>query len=246
MSNNIFQIISEEHMNDIINRYIDTLIVVMYSSSNICEDCPQIKRQFIELSKNNPNNLFIYVCVENYKDSSGKYTNDFNIEHLPTFIFLYNANKIGDVCGSDYSILVDTFNQIKTIIDEELSKLVSEKKNHELVENQIFFDDDEKTKRKLILMGYFYKFAKYGIDVNLRYTVLSNLDDMEKDYLHFNDIYTIMEEDRIKKDIEYKKQLEKEDKILKAIELEREKDILNEKKLEYLNSLMKLANIREI
>ena len=62
--NNIFQVVNEAHLDEILNEHQQGLTVLMLSSK-VCEPCKMIKPVFIQLSKQNSDCIFVYIDRKN-------------------------------------------------------------------------------------------------------------------------------------------------------------------------------------
>ena len=130
MNQNIFQVVSEEHIDEIFDQYKQNLIVVMLSSKT-CPPCVAFKPKFISLSKQYKDIFFVYIDLTNYKMTQGKYFREFN--STPTFIFYFNNNKIVDIVGVHESAFMKLMLEIKQKIDVARQQFQQEEK---MLENQ--------------------------------------------------------------------------------------------------------------
>lgn len=107
--NNIFKVLNETDLNDVLNNHKYNIVIMMFSSDK-CQSCKIIKPFYINMSKHFNNEIFIYIDVDNFVHTSNKYIN--NVDVIPKFIFLYNLQEIASVGGSDKNLLIDTLNEI--------------------------------------------------------------------------------------------------------------------------------------
>jgi thiol-disulfide isomerase/thioredoxin len=137
MKQNIFQVISETHLDEILDNHIRDLVVVMLSSQT-CAPCKMIKPKFVELSKQHKDMFFIYIDRSNYKVTENKYFTEF--EYTPTFVFYFGGQKIAFVEGGHEPSLIRAIMTLKQKIEdkrheiEEQEKTLAEEKMKELEE----------------------------------------------------------------------------------------------------------------
>lgn len=116
MEQNIFQVIKEIDIDDILSKYIQNLVVIMLSSKT-CGPCKLIKPKFIQLSKQHNDIFFVYIDRSNYDVQQNKYFKEYI--YTPTFLFYLGGNKIAFVEGAHEPSLVKTLLVLKNKIDEK-------------------------------------------------------------------------------------------------------------------------------
>lgn len=115
MATNIFQVLKESDLDEIIDDHPRNLILVMFSSKT-CAPCMSIKPTFISLANKNPDCFFVYIDVPSFTCDTNKYSN--KIEMTPTFVFYFNNQEVGNVTGAQEESLIATLNYLKMRIEE--------------------------------------------------------------------------------------------------------------------------------
>ena len=64
-----------------------------------CGPCKRIKPQIEQLSRNHQDVVFLAVDVEQHSGLAEKY----NVQAMPTFIFIFRNNQVAAVVGADVS-----------------------------------------------------------------------------------------------------------------------------------------------
>ena len=71
--------------------------VIMYFTADWCQPCQAIKPQFMELSKEYPDMSFNKIDADLNRDK----IEDFNVQSLPTFVFLHEGKEVFRFSGKD-------------------------------------------------------------------------------------------------------------------------------------------------
>ena len=129
MEQNIFQVIKEDHLDEILTNYMQNLVLVMLSSKT-CGPCKAIKPKFVEQSKTNKDTLFVYIDRDNYEPTQNKYFTEF--KYTPTFIFYFGNNQIAFVEGAHEPALVQAINVLKQKIENKKKEVLEKEKTLEL------------------------------------------------------------------------------------------------------------------
>lgn len=116
MSNNIFQVITQKDLDEIIDEHSGSLIVLMYSSKS-CPACVTIKPAFISMAKSNNDCFFVYIDVNRFEDPTQKYTK--GISHIPRFAYLYNKQEISTIIGADEEKMIKTLAYLRQLIEHK-------------------------------------------------------------------------------------------------------------------------------
>jgi thiol-disulfide isomerase/thioredoxin len=116
MQDNIFQVINENHLDEILNDHPQNLVVIMYSSKN-CGHSKTIKPKFTNLSKTQNDCFYIYIDLTNFTKTTNKYFAGF--EFTPTFLFYFGGKKIAFIEGAHEQSLLNTITFLKKKIDEK-------------------------------------------------------------------------------------------------------------------------------
>lgn len=115
MANNIFQVINENHLSEILENNVKTLTVVMMSSKE-CPPCKAFKPRFVAFSKEHQDCLFVYIDILNYKNLTNKYTTD--LKSTPTFYFYFNETRLAVITGAHDQTINNTILTIKEKIEQ--------------------------------------------------------------------------------------------------------------------------------
>jgi thiol-disulfide isomerase/thioredoxin len=131
MSQNIFQVINELNLDELLNKNCRNLIVIMLGSKN-CVPCKTFKPKFIELSKKNSDVFFIYIDRENYSITENKYFAKY--EYTPTILYFVGRDQIDDVEGLYEAQIIGKLDCYKLKIQEKRIEYenIENKKKEEL------------------------------------------------------------------------------------------------------------------
>lgn len=122
--NNIYKVLSDKHFTQILTNNSKKLSIALFVSEN-CNASKIAKPLFIELSKLYTNYYFLYVSLDNFKQSDNKYTE--NIEATPTCVLYFDSKQVGSLIGFDKNELVNIIQYIEQQIDESNTKLLHQK-----------------------------------------------------------------------------------------------------------------------
>lgn len=192
MNQNIFQVINEDHIEEILDQNRQSLIIVMLSSKN-CPPCKEFKPKFISLSKQYRDILFVYIDRTNYRLTQGKYFQEF--EFTPTFVFFFNKNKIMDIVGVHEMAFMKSMLEIKQKIDferqqmqEAEKKLEQQKlddinrmnlnKNDEEQLNKKNLVDSELLQKKMVILNKLRELMNNGVKLSKNYNLESDYNEM--------------------------------------------------------------------
>lgn len=130
---NLYQVINETDLVNILKKNDNNLVVVMITNSLTFEreTSNKLKKLYVEISKNFPKTFFVYIDIKNFNDQS-KYFTD-NIAY-PRFIYYFRNDELGYVEGLDLNVFVEKLQLI-------LSKLNEIK---EVNETKTYFPKDDK------------------------------------------------------------------------------------------------------
>lgn len=178
MEQNIFQVIKEDHFDEILTNYMQNLVIIMLSSKT-CGPCKTIKPKFVDLSKKNKDTVFIYIDRDNYEVTQNKYFNQFKF--TPTFVFYFGKNQIAFIEGSHEEALVKTLALLKQKIEEkkkefnDKERILEEQKLKELQNTQLTpsiqqpvqqpVQPSDSLIKKMELLNKFKLLAQNGISV---------------------------------------------------------------------------------
>jgi thiol-disulfide isomerase/thioredoxin len=115
MVNNLFQVLKEPDLDEIIEDHPENIVLIMFSSKT-CGPCMSIRPKFISMANENPDCFFVYVDIPSFQNTTGKYTS--NVEGTPNFVFFFNTQQIASVMGAQEETLVATLRHLKMKIQE--------------------------------------------------------------------------------------------------------------------------------
>ncbi len=124
---NIYKIINKESLLDIFSKYQHNLIVILHVEKDVKDE---FKRQFIKLSKENEECIFLYIDSSQYADS-------LSINSYPVLIFYLNG-KILLTLGPDkgetsinIKTFIQLFNRVKLAVKSKQKKMEEEETRQE-------------------------------------------------------------------------------------------------------------------
>jgi|688.fasta_scaffold406575_2 thiol-disulfide isomerase/thioredoxin len=154
MEQNIFQVVNENNLTEILTNNIQKLVVIMLSSKD-CNPCRQIKPKFVELSKQNKDTFFVYIDRTNYLFTNDKYFSEY--QYTPTFLFYFGGNKIAFVQGAHEQPLVKTLAILKQKIEEKRQEMIQREKELEqqkiLELNNLKLSQEQAKKQQVKIMS---------------------------------------------------------------------------------------------
>jgi len=110
MNQNIYRVIDESQIDEILEEHKQDLVVMMYSSKN-CGPCKTFKPKFVNLSAQHKDALFVYIDKTQFAITKNKYFKDCNL--TPTFMFFFGGNNIAFVEGVHETAIIKTLMTIK-------------------------------------------------------------------------------------------------------------------------------------
>jgi thiol-disulfide isomerase/thioredoxin len=177
MTQNIYQVLNETHFDNILRDNMQKLMLVMYSSS-MCKPCKMYKPKFVNLSKSNPDVLFIYIDATKYDITQDKHFK--MCESFPTFLYYFSNTLVAYVKGADDAAIVDTLTNIKNKIEEKKNQLLLEKK--ELEEQKFKNPDTELMQKKIFLFNKLTELHNKGVKLTGAYSLDSDYEDLFFEY----------------------------------------------------------------
>ncbi len=128
MPNNIYQILREEDMTEILEDNAGSLVVTMYSSKQ-CKPCVVFKPTFVETAKKYTDCIFVYIDIKRYESPTpSKFLS--TIDKTPTFAFYYNNRELVAVEG------VSKFEGTLNFVLEKVNSVKEEKRRQREQEQQ--------------------------------------------------------------------------------------------------------------
>jgi len=117
---NLYQVIKEEDLKEILNDHIHELTVIMFSS-NKCQPCKTILPTFVQTAQQRSDCFFVYIDVLTYIDKTRKYTE--KLKCTPRFSYYYNNQEIAYVIGKDEKLFTNTLNDLIYRIKEKKAEI---------------------------------------------------------------------------------------------------------------------------
>lgn len=174
MTNNIFQVLSEAHLDDILVQNMQNLVVVMLSATN-CVPCKSIKPKFIGLSRKHPDVFFVYIDTNDYAVVKNKYFEKF--EFTPTFVFFFNNTRIAFIEGGYETQLISVLEEVKQKINKKKKELeISQKTNP--VPQVNMNNTTDLLQKKIELLGILKDLVNKGVILSKTYSLNSELEDI--------------------------------------------------------------------
>lgn len=112
MTDNIYQVVSELDLDELIEMKADSLLVAMFTDHVSLDRnvVSKMKLRYFTIAQRNTDVYFVYVDLRNYTESAiQKYTKGIKI---PKFIFFHKQEEAGYVEGPDMDIFEKTLNDV--------------------------------------------------------------------------------------------------------------------------------------
>lgn len=116
---NIYIVLNENDMDDILVKNMDILIIVLYISKKE-DNYINMRRQYIEISKVLQNDIFLFIDISEFKNTMGKYVKNIDI---PIIEFYYNKAMIAYTAGFNKEMIIKSVFSLKTKLNELKQKL---------------------------------------------------------------------------------------------------------------------------
>ncbi len=191
---NIFQVLKESDIDDILANHMKSLVVIMLSSQD-CPPCKIIKPKFISLSKEHSDVFFIYVDRTRYHVGSNKYFVKY--VYTPTFVFYFGDKQIAFLEGAQEESLVRTLVVLKDKINAKRHEMIErDRQLNEVVvgnvldtndgainadENMVLAPIDNSTelvRKKIAILNQLRELTQNGAILTRGYNLNSEYDDM--------------------------------------------------------------------
>jgi len=163
---NIFQVKKEKDMDEILEKYKQTLVITMFVSST-CDVSKKFKSKFVEVAKQFNIYYFVYINVNDFENITCKYTE--HIKETPTIIIFTNNKPIADYKGSCKDKLVEFIKDVEITIENAKKEL----------EETLKYEEYNK---KIYMLGKLDCIKELGIDLSREYKIDDNLTDMIREY----------------------------------------------------------------
>lgn len=241
MTTNIFKVLTEIDVDEILTNNSDSLSVIMFST-NPCQACSEIKPKFIELAGKYTDCVFLYVDCSIYNPSTNnKYTSD--VKKVPMFKLYYKTNLVAVVNGKKYVSIANTIQYVYTEIElgKRRSQLVEPtvKKQVEQPENIVCNDDVCEIPKKTQI-----KPTKLAVDCEIAKQIKN---DVEKNNKQSQDsMLQALLSQQLSNVINTEKKPElKTDKIKEILELQNMRRTLQYNRLQQIQQLKQLQRIKK-
>jgi len=185
MSQNIFQVINETHLDEILSQHVKSLIVVMLSSKN-CGPCKTIKPKFVALAKHHQDMFFVYIDRTNYDVMNNKYFADY--QFTPTFLFYFGGNRVAFFEGAHEESLVKIVTILKQKIEDKKQEMLQKEQmienqiqnlqNNSLTENHQVNPHTELAQNKINGLNKLRELVQKGAKLTRSYNLDSEIDDI--------------------------------------------------------------------
>lgn len=192
---NIYQILTEEDVDDIFYNNPNKIIVLMFSQKKCVHSC-KIKGKFLTLAKNSPSSFFIFIDVESFQKKTDKF--DF-INHTPTFLYYFDNKLLITIEGasSNNNEIEETYNMLSQKIanlqdkitktpQKSLFEKTSESSN-KIKTLSPDINDDQILQTKINLLKKLKIFADAGFNLRHNYSLANSLEDMYNEIEYLND-----------------------------------------------------------
>lgn len=136
--NNIFKVIDETSLEEILSDHKNELVVVTFTSTTINNN--DIRKCLLQLSTENKDCIFVFITTDDFINTTYKYTK--NVKPLPKSCFYFDMEELVSVQGSNISDVVVLFYNIKNKIIQKLQKMVLMTKNKTEQANQTVTDSN--------------------------------------------------------------------------------------------------------
>lgn len=177
MSQNIFQVTSETHLNNIIEDNPQKIVLIMYSTKN-CKPCKEFKPKFISMAKKNTNTLFIYVDNTKYNVETNKHFN--KLTSTPSFLFYFSGIELGVVVGANETTIATTLANFEQKIEERKKQIQME---NQQIENAKFNNPDtEIVRKKMMMLNKLIELSNNGAVLTGAYNLDSKYEDILFEY----------------------------------------------------------------
>ncbi len=141
MSINFYKVEKEIHIDEILEKNPNKLIVLLFSLENpnfnkeVINNTFKLKK-YIKNNLNNDNDtIYLYVNLQKYIVKENKYSNYITKESLPYLSFYFNFNQLARILNSEETIFVNTLTKLKGLIKENTKENNTENNNESENEN---------------------------------------------------------------------------------------------------------------
>lgn len=141
MNGNIFKCKNENDLNEILNDYAHTLVVIMFVTTQ-SDPRNKLKKCLIDLANENNNCMFIYIDIESYLGTEHTITK--TITSLPSSFIYLNNKSLAVIEGNCTMTIQKTFGDVIQLVSKKInlsrddnSASASTKKTDDLKPNQM-------------------------------------------------------------------------------------------------------------
>jgi thiol-disulfide isomerase/thioredoxin len=199
MTQNIYQVTDEVHLDTILTKeHADTLVLIMYSAKT-CKPCKEFKPRFVNIAKANKSIFFVYIDITNYSTLDNKYFRD--CDKTPMFLYYFNNTRCATVVGVNEQAIVSIMGQLEQKIIARKKQLEQEIKP-ELPKYKS--PDTELLEKKMVLYNKLVDLHNKGVKLTASYSINSDYEDLALEYRYQTDpefrkeILEFQERERIK------------------------------------------------
>ena len=158
---NIFQVLKETDIEEILEEHTQSLVLIMVSSKG-CPPCAEIRPKFIKLAKDNPDCFFVYIDRSNFIPPKSDFFKGENV--TPKFLFYFNIQEIAEIIGAHEDAIVKTLHHIKSKIEAKKKEFLEK----EFKEKEKDSDKEKETVLKKVLDKPLDKPLEKPIDKSLQ------------------------------------------------------------------------------
>lgn len=171
MTNNIYQVLNEKDLDEILMNYPHNLSIIMFSSKT-CMPCKKFKPYFVSGAQKFKDCFFIYIDLHQFEQTEYKYTKD--VECTPKFIFYFDNKPIADMLGGDKDKFFESVAFLENKITEK-KKLIQSQKNQQEKNNDEYY-------KKVYMIGKLSGLAALGFNSSKEFTHVDKFEDMVEEY----------------------------------------------------------------
>lgn len=124
MNNNIFMVLSSDHVNDILEKYQNNIIVTLCASNK--SNAKLYKKQLLADAISEPECIFVFIEVESFSSHQ-----EIPLNQLPICMFFYKGNKLSSTCNYSETSTTGQIKYLKNIIN-----VINQKNNDQNNNNQ--------------------------------------------------------------------------------------------------------------
>lgn len=240
---NIYQVINNNDLYDLINSTNDKLVVAMFTNYSSFDKqlSYKLKKAFFDVSKAYTFNVFIYIDLNNFDGDYKNFTQEEDFK-IPRFCYYYNKDNLGFVQGLNLNKFVEQLDFINSKLKEIKIK------NKELQDNNI---NSEQNNKPLVKKTHKIIYKNQNITPSDLKIILSNYGVYFNEELDiFESIYSYINKNKIEKNTSNNKEEELDfetlEKLKRLKQINTTKNIIKMKLTSQLMTLKKLKQMKEL